>query len=246
MNLIICPVRNGLAMTQAALGTFLSQDIGDILVSFIDNGSVDGTTQWIWSQPQEQVISTYHNPPLSVSESWNSVLNHVFVSEPVPLDYALVVNNDVLLRPDTYRLLVEDGGEFVTAVGVNDPKQIQGEPNPSSKRKHPDFSCFVIRKSCWDKVGPFNEEYKGAYLEDCEYHVRMHRRGVRACCIDVPYYHRGSGTLEIAGPKEEERINKLSDENRQRFLEKFGCNPGTAQYGELFKEDNFGSDPLEV
>jgi len=78
-------------------------------------------------------------------------------------EHVLVVNNDVLLRPDTYRLLVADGSLFVTAVASDDPdcvKPVQqpsgrwdyAEPDPAGKRPHPTMSCFLIRRECWVKV----------------------------------------------------------------------------------------------
>ena len=37
MNVIICPVRAGLEMTQEAIESFYAQDIGDIYVLLVDN-----------------------------------------------------------------------------------------------------------------------------------------------------------------------------------------------------------------
>lgn len=231
MNWIVCPVRNALPFTKAALPTFLAQDIGDISVLLIDNDSSDGTTEWARSEPGISVF-WHRRPPLSVAQSWNLALGWLFRWQRV--DYALVVNNDVELRSQTYRMLVEDGGPFVTAVGVNNREQFGESIDVKNKRPHPDFSCYLIRKECWEKVGKFDECFDVAFYEDNSYHVRMHRAGVNAYCIGVPFLHHASGTIKSATPEEVVRIADAAGSNKQKFFEMYGCYPATPEYDALF------------
>src|SRR3990167_8090325 len=112
-NFIIKPVRNYLHFTKDALRNALAQDISNIQDIIINNGSTDGTAQWLWTLPRSVQTITMNGP--SVAAAWNKALQYVFDNNG---KHALVINNDVRLRPDTYRLLLEDGGDFVTAVGV--------------------------------------------------------------------------------------------------------------------------------
>lgn len=245
MNPIIVPVRNGLHLTRNAVKDFLAQDIGDVQVLVIDNASTDGTSQWLQTQ---DVLTMYNNPPKSVAASWNAGLRWVFEQG---AEYALVSNNDVLLRPDTFRHLVEDGGGFVTAVGSDDPEKIKpvsatqiGEapatwdyavPDPSKKRRHPDFSCFLIRKEVFEKVGPFDEEYEIAYCEDASYHLRMHQAGIEAVCLDLPFYHLGAQTIKLEyGTGLDTQIKEQADRNRAYFKQKHGVEVGSKEYYALF------------
>ena len=41
MNIILCPIRVGLAMTKRAVQSFYGQDIGDICLLLIDNGATE-------------------------------------------------------------------------------------------------------------------------------------------------------------------------------------------------------------
>lgn len=235
-NWIVCPVRNSLHYTKAALKTFLAQDIGNVSVLLIDNASEDGTAQWTWSLGRG-VYPVRFDPPMGVAASWNLHLRFIFARVGCPpLDYCLVVNNDVLLRPDTYRLLVEDGGLFVTAVGRNDPECVREltPPRPDAKRAHPDFSCFLIRRECWERVGTFDERFEGAYCEDSDYHVRMHRAGIHAYCLDLPFYHAGAGTIKSADPKEAKSISEQADRNRALFKQIYGVEVGSEGYYNLF------------
>jgi len=230
VNPILCPVRNGLHLTREAVRTFLAQDIGDVEVLLIDNDSQDGTAQWLWSQPVQAV---HFRPGKSVAASWNFGLSHLFGKG---AEYVLVVNNDVELRPDTMRHLVADGGLFVTAVGTRDRQKI-AEPYavPSEhKRPHPDFSCFLIRRAAWELVGPFNESYVGAYCEDADYHLRLHRAGVHAECLDLAFLHYGAQTLVNADKVEAAAIRANADHNRALFLERNGVAVGSAEYYALF------------
>jgi GT2 family glycosyltransferase len=227
MNYVICPVRNGIKYTRKSVPDMLGQDIGDVEVLLIDNGSSDGTADWARAWTDRGVRHLRFAEPRSVARSWNIGLTWVFSQG---CDYALVVNNDVRLRPDTYRLLVADGGEFVTGVGEQDRGCLETGVEPASRRPHPDFSCYVIRKSVWDKVGQFNEECAVAYTEDSDYHIRMHRAGVEARCIGVPFWHEGAGTIKQASRTEADIIRLAADENRRKFAELYGFEVGSEEY----------------
>jgi hypothetical protein len=189
--------------------------------------------------PRIVIIRKY--PPLSVAESWNKGLTILF--EDTPNEHVLVVNNDVELRPDTYRRLLEDGGDFVTAVGVSDREQMKTS-DPSVKRFHPDFSAFLMRRHVWEKVGKFDEKFKVAFHEDNDMHLRLHKAGINAYCIDVPFYHYGSATIKLSDAREQDRISTAAGENSRYFRDKWGFDSGTKEYYDAFKspEDLSGAE----
>jgi GT2 family glycosyltransferase len=231
---ILCPLRNNLALTRKAFPTFLSQDIGNVQVMLLDNASTDGTTEWLRSADPDTVTAMYRRVPSSVAQSWNTGLDYIFNTRQA--DYALVVNNDVELPEHFFRLLLEDGGQFVTGVGVDDPECLKRSPHPESKSPHPHFSAFLIRRECWATVGPFDEAFKGAYAEDSDLHVRMHMAGITAYSIDVPFYHVGSSTLKHADPDEAQRIRLQADANREYFQKKWGFAVGSPEYYAFFEK----------
>ena len=253
MNLVIVPTLNNLRLTQQAVKSFLAQDIGRVHVLIIDNGSTDGTIHWAGSSANGRT-SLIINPKQSVASAWNIGLEIAF--EIRTMDYALVCNNDVVLRPDTYRVLKEQGLSFVSGIGRSDNTCLEGGlPHsgillPGSWRPHPDFSCFLIRRPVWEKVGPFDEKYTPGFFEDNDYHVRMHRMGIRAGCVDLPFHHVGAGsqTIKHMSASDRRKLQEAADRNRERFRVKYGCLPGTAEYDELFTEESFGisADPQAV
>lgn len=434
MNPILVPLRNGLALTRAAHKTFLAQDVeGGVDLLYVDNNSTDGTSQFLAATGARVVTNRVGK---SVSASWNQGLSWFFGRGE---SHVLVVNNDVALRPDTYRWLLHNGGPFVTAigddhlecvkefnhplplsgaedatrvgtfikmgipltgvvhVGLNDGYEIQfyekmglrvmgfeplpreaeicrrkhpnavihqtplgsepkqarlhvpesgtggasllrpleplaytldvqlwrlnefplegydclvvdtqgteldvlkgagdklqqfkclvvegsavphlyeGElpaseiveflkergfvqhtpicehddilfvrddvhatyqiPNPAKIRSHPDFSCFLMRREVWERVGPFNESYAGGYVEDADYHLRMHRAGIEAISIQIPFYHIACGTQKNANAAEAADIAAKADANRARFMQQHGVAVGSAEYYALF------------
>lgn len=233
VNWVLMPVRAGLKMTQDAVKSVLTQDITPVRVLLIDNDTDEGIREWARTKyPRVMTITKY--PPLSVAESWNKGLSLLF--NDTGNTHVLVCNNDVVLRKDTYRLLVEDGGDFVTAVGNSDPDCVKAlTPPVVPPRPNPDFSCFLLTRKVWETVGKFDEQFRGAFCEDWDYHVRLHMAGIDAHCIDIPFYHIGSATINIVGDSERDRLQKWADQNRKYFKEKYGFDGGSPEYEAFFK-----------
>lgn len=230
--MIVC--RNNLALTKLAVRSALAQD-HPVEILAVDNCSSDGTSQWLRTKA---ITTIFPFGQKSLAWCWNSALQALWHAGH---DAALVINNDVEIRPETVRYLhtysTSQQIGFVTCVSVNDPEQAKLDALNWSYhvREHPDFSCFLIRKWVTDRVGWFNESYFPAYCEDSDYHVRMHRAGVRAVCVDLPFLHHGAGTIKHASKGEVARIRRGADANRERFRQEYGCLPGSDAYQELFK-----------
>jgi GT2 family glycosyltransferase len=231
---ILCITRNNLALSKRAIKSAAEQDVPyDIMV--IDNASTDGTQQWLGVKTVATVLLQAQE---SLAACWNRGLKAFWN---IGAREVLVINNDVILRPDTYRLLVSCQEPFITGVSVNCPHQLgnAGDRSPQElvqkARPHPDFSCAMITKHVWDRVGPFDEKYYPAYGEDADYHVRMHKAGITALCVDVPFYHEGSATLKNSDPAEGFTIRRGADINREYFFHKWKVRIGTPEYYSLFE-----------
>lgn len=221
--LILC--HNACELTERALCSIANQDI-PVHILGIDNASTDETPQTLF----EWQVQTYRvSPSMGVSRAWNYGLRYFFE---MGEDYVFVVNNDVVLRPETYRELLADGGPFVTCVGVNTLEEAQ-KPFVKNIRPHPDFSCFLIRKQVWETVGPFDESMV-LYASDADYHVRMHKAGIPAYTIGLPFYHVASGTIKY-NPSEAVEIQAQANRDRDAFLKKWGVSVGSPEYNAMFK-----------
>lgn len=219
---VIMPVRNSLELTKRAVESVLAQDV-PVSLRVIDNCSSDGTMDYLQSMIPD-VMSWHFCPGLGVSASWNFGLVNAFRHA----DHALVINNDIELRPDTLRELLNSGFLFATGVGVSEIGAHTRE-FVKSIRPHPDFSCFLISKLCWEAVGPFDESMK-LYASDADYHVRMQQANIYACTIGIPFYHYASGTLKQATAIDRRLIQEQADRDRETFQRKWCVKIGSPEY----------------
>lgn len=228
MNWILCPVKNNVALTKRALLSFQNQDI-DVNILLIFNAADPDVLAW--ARTRHDFIATYLGSPTSVARAWNHGLNWILGSQNEK--YCLVVNNDVELVPETYRLLLESAVPFPTAVSVDSEPKVGSE---LTSRPHPDFSCFLMRQSVWNKVHNFDEGFKIAYGEDCDYHCRLHIAGIEAHSLSIPFLHHGASSLKTANDAEKKIIQKQADKNREYFKDKWKFAIGSKEYSEFFEK----------
>lgn len=225
--------RGNLDLLKQSVSSVLAQDVeGGVRVLVVDNGSTADVGAWLRTQRATGVVSIKFEPQHSVSRAWNEALRWLFVGR--GCERVLVINQDSVLRPDAYRWLESEQAEFVTGVGTDDRHSIEFgiDPRPDATRPHPDFSCFMISRDCYTRVGAFDEQFLGAFCEDGDYHVRMHNAGIYAYAIDLPFWHVGGGsqTIKRASPGEQQRISKQAARNREYFKLKWGFEIGSAEY----------------
>lgn len=227
------PCHSCLVLTKDAIASCLAQDIS-VHLWILNNGSTDATRDYLASlqwRLRHNITVTHYYPARGLTWLWNHALSWVFNVERRPC--ALVVNNDIKLRPDAYRLLLADGGGFVTGVGVGDEKQIE-TVDVTSKRPHPDFSCWLIRREVWERVGPLDESMV-LYASDADYHLRMYKKGIDAYSLVIPFWHAFSGTLKNVDDAERERICQQADRDRETFRAKWGVTIGSEAYYAMFQ-----------
>lgn len=238
-NWIVIPIYSNVHLLRNAVESALAQGVGNIKLFLVNNSPPgDSVTQYLRTlQGLGHTVVTFY-PQLGVAGAWNYALEYIFAQDS---DRALVINQDVELVPSTYRTLDDAEELFVTAVSVQDRAQLRNHVISPERRPHPDFSCFLIRAEVFKRVGRFDESIWPAYTEDSDMHVRMHRAGIRACCIDIPFYHVGAATMKEADPAAQSALGAHADRNRERFYQKYGAHVGVpGEYDKLFTEETFG------
>lgn len=229
MNPVLLLTHNCIDLTRRCVDSLLAQDIHPYLVA-VDNGSTDGTVEWL-GEDLGHVEGECHilRANRGVSFGWNLALGILFRKPEVT--HVLVTNNDTELPPWAYSELLSYDVPFVTGVAID--RRPTERPERMPLTPNPDFSCFLIRRDCWETVGPFDEEMV-LYASDCDYHVRAHRLGVPLMKANVPYYHVNSQTLKRATPEERLWIQAQANRDRAVFQKRYGCLPGTKEYDALF------------
>jgi len=199
---------------------------------FIDNGSTDGTKDWLTSRKD---IISYKNPIVSgLAACWNLGIKRAIDDN---CDLFLIINNDLILAKNTINNLVNrfQESDIIMATGVNDqtitPDKMRALEKEYIKNEpinnHPDFSCFMINKTCLDKVGFFDENFRVAYFEDNAFHADIALSGLGEKVISIvsaTYYHLGSQTSK-SNPNLRPIIEKAFVNNKKYFINKYGCEP---------------------
>ena len=200
---IICPVRNCLKYTQMTIDSIKTKHKFNIYV--IDDHSDDGTKEWL----ETQTFKHWSDIPEStgLSYNWNYGIKEALKDK---CTHFLIINNDVLLHPQTIDKLVErlDRGDVVMATCVNvqglcqTPEAIFTLPvTEESESEHPDFSGFMINKKTLDVIGYFDETFAGCYYEDNDYHARIVLSGNKAISYNLaPFYHFASKAVLFSLP----------------------------------------------
>ena len=240
MNPIILLLHNALAMTKKCIDSLRTQDVPvDIYVG--DNASTDGTQIWLRDGGTGIKGTTCWEDNIGVSAGWNILLDHVF---DLGAEHALVINNDVQLPAWFYSTLLSYDIPFVTGVSVGSLDEIAAPPPRKDLVPHPDFSAFLIRRECWETVGPFDDTLVN-YCGDLDYHIRAHRAGIHLMNAGLPFYHERSSTISLADPIDRRRIQARADEDRKVFAAKYakyGVPALGGGYDSMFGPETFGID----
>ena len=231
MNPVLILTHNNLDLTKRCVESVRKQDVGTY-VCLYDNDSTDGTIAWLDGAASSSWFGWHsEHENRGVSKGWNWGLTHLFSDLNYP--YVLVIGNDTVLAPWTYSALLSADVPFVTGadVGMN---PLPEKPEILPLTVAPDFSCFLIRREVWDKVGRFDERLVH-YCGDCDYAVRAHRLGIPLWKANVPYSHERSSTMNRATPEERTKIQIQANMDRTVFQSIYNCLPGTPEYGKLFE-----------
>jgi len=146
-----------------------------------------------------------HTPakPLGVAESWNWFIKHV-------PEERVIVNDDITFAPESLELLLASKADLIWAGGCG-------------------FSCFVLRDSCVEKIGTFDEMISPGYgyYEDEDYLQRLDGRGTKPRNADAEevkcgVIHHKSGTLEVASHLETLEHHRKFLIAQRNYAEKYG------------------------
>lgn len=190
----------------------------------------------------ETFIVPQYRHQLPLSGAWNYGIKESFRKD---CNFALVMNDDVLLSPWAIDVMVENLGPnqyqglaVVTATnarGVMSPDDVLNLDEPSlddlcAAPAGPDFACFMVTKMTYDMVGEFDENFNPAYFEDNDYHRRVDLLGLRAEGDRAAVmYHYGSQTQNAVSNKPVVPPPQFV-KNRQYYVEKWGGEPGSERF----------------
>ncbi len=154
-----------------------------------------------------------HNGNIGVAASWNKLCAIIFDRG---FDAAMILNDDVVMGANEnnilYVLKTSRAAHHISLV---------------------DWCAFIIKKTTFDKIEPFDENFFPAYYEDKDYEYRLKLSGlglVRHASLAPSIYRNNSTGEKMPG------LPAAAQKNREYYIRKWGGLPGKEIYKTPFNE----------
>jgi GT2 family glycosyltransferase/tetratricopeptide (TPR) repeat protein len=221
---------------------------GSYEIIVVDNGSTDGSAEWLREQPDVRVVLNGEN--LGFPKACNQGIG-ISTGENI-----LLLNNDTIVTENwlTNLLAALYSGDGIGAVGAVTNSCSYGQAIPVSyssladmhefARQHNQSSnpasweerlkligyCMLIKKPVLDQVGLLDERFTPGNYEDDDLSLRIRLAGYKLLlCRDTFIHHYGSASFREAPPE----YVRLMQGNRMKFQEKWGFDPDSGNHFRL-------------
>lgn len=178
-------------------------DFPDTKIYIVDNGSQECR---VYGPNASNVVSFSEGQNIGVAASWNKLCGVIFSAGHT---YSLILNDDIYLGKRT--------------LDIKDMlKTFQAKLFTGMK----DFSAFVLPKTTFDWIGPFDEGFF-CYYEDADYMYRLKLKGYKPMRTSTlsPAVYRDNSTGD-----RNPAVHKWSLQSKQRYLQKWGGMPGQEKF----------------
>jgi hypothetical protein len=196
------------------------------------------------------VDTSQHGWPLA--RAWNYGIDRLCIQE--GYDVVIVMNDDIVLRQDTGRLLAdglllkqyEQGYQpellLVSArhaapsdARTDEPDWALLEAAEPQLQPGPDFACFATTRRLFDLVGRFDEGFNPCWFEDNDMHRRIQLAGYEAGAY-APYWHYLNGTLRSDPERRAQVEGGAFERSKAHYVDKWGGIPGQERYATPYNE----------
>jgi len=234
---ILIPVFNQLEYTQRCLECLRKDSPKGIRIIVVDNGSTDGTRDWLRGQSGLELILNDAN--LGCAPAWNQGARSsgVLAVEDTNRDFAsewlVILNNDVLLPAKWLEGLIESAKsrhldlvspalrEWEMNYSFSDySKEFMSRMNGVIRRGAAHGVCFAVRAEVFSRIGGFDESFKIGQFEDEDFFRRARLAGFKLGIVGGSFiHHYGSVTQDSMCKRSGERPYEAA--NRAYFRKKW-------------------------
>ena len=210
---IIIPNYNGVHFMEPCMAALDHQTSRDFEVLVVDNGSTDGSVEWL---KEREIPSVF----LPENTGFSGAVNVGIRAAKTP--YVILLNNDTEAEPEYveqlvkaieaspeifsvspkmvqlyHRDLMDDAGDMYSIMGWAYQRGVGQEVERYERPCHIFSACAgasIYRREIFEKIGYFDEMHF-AYLEDIDVGYRAKIAGYyNRYCPQAVVYHVGSGT----------------------------------------------------
>ncbi len=174
----------------------------------------------------------------NLARAWNKGIRLAFERG---AEYVLVMNLDINFHPqflDNLIAFAERRKDAIIWSGMEwkDEKTLETAPLKNTEdSENASFSCFLIDKRLFEKVGEFDEQFEPAYHEDSDmiYRIRLARES-HARTASALYWHFEAGTIQGFAAEDQhpllQEMRVFLDIGMERYGRKWGGLPGKEKY----------------
>jgi GT2 family glycosyltransferase len=170
-------------------------------IYIVDNGKQEIPTKNPWVEIHRPLVN------LGVGSSWNWIMKKAFGNG---YTHVALLNDDIVWKKSI--------GQIENYIKENEAGlYVSGGT----------WCCFIVSYDTFTKVGGFDEAFFPAYFEDNDYCYRCRLLGIERSTSPFfsPEIYRNSMTIEKDG-----NLNQNFDTNKQKFILKWGGEPGKEKF----------------
>jgi GT2 family glycosyltransferase len=221
---------NGLGFLKMFLGTVIKYSVDNETSVFVaDNGSTDGSTEWIAENFSEVNL-------IRLDKNHGFAGGYNLALDQIDARYFVLLNSDIEVTPGWLLPLVrfmdnnpdvascqpkvlsynqKDHFEHAGAAGcfidkfgypfcrgrvINKVEKDTGQYDNQINIFWSSGACMIVKSEAWRKCGGFDDDFF-AHMEEIDLCWRFHKAGYRVCFLpESVIYHIGGGTLSYSSP----------------------------------------------
>jgi GT2 family glycosyltransferase len=235
-----------LELSKEAVESVFAQDIGNIDLYLINNGSTYETRDWLKTLEAPNGHNVYIEN-FRTNRSPTVVANEIMASL-FGRGYQTICGtpNDAILPPNMLRELHRWPRGMVTASQSGDRNFTKFEESHVVNCCTP-MAVMLLRKWCHDAIvakdGYFFCTDLFHYASDNDLALRMSACGIVGCQLDIQYYHACSSSWRMLPPEQGQIITRQADVDRATFERRWNFRVDSAMYGESAGNINFRGEP---
>jgi GT2 family glycosyltransferase len=224
----VIPAWNQVHYTQSCLASLKADVAAGVELLLIDNGSSDGTAEFLAAMEGVTVITNPANR--GCAAAWNQGV------KASAREWIVVLNNDVVMAAQWLDGMVgfaEEGGLDVVTPAIREgplnyslPEYAQGfvqEMQAVQRLGVANGICFMVRRKVFEKAGLFDEKFRIGQFEDADFFLRAKLAGFKLGTTGRAFLHHfGSVTQNAIRADAAAGAGLYEAENRAYYRQKWG------------------------